>query len=99
MKSKKKNNQGKRNSELFGVTSEVMEIIREKFYEHKIKSVEAFLILNTIYTRVCDMLIENRNEGISIEEIKYHIFGQIIKLMNCVDENLPLKIEENEQTK
>ena len=96
MKSKKNKNQEKRYDEVFDVTCKIMEVLINEFNEHKINPVEAFRVMNSIYTRVCDTLIEQRKEKISVEEVKHWILDQVEMLLDCIDKELPLNIEENE---
>ena len=97
MKSKKNKNQKKRYDEVFDVTCKIMEVLINEFNEHKINPVEAFRVMNSIYTRVCDTLIEQRKEKVSVEEVKHWILGEVEKLMDCIVETLPLNMKENEQ--
>lgn len=98
MKSKKnKNQKEKRYDEVFDVTCKIMEVLLNEFNAHKINPVESFRVLNSIYTRVCDTLIEQRKDGISVEEVKHWILDQVDMLMGCIVETLPLNMKENEK--
>lgn len=100
MNSKKKNKQEKkREEEVFDALCEIMEVTLSTFDKYKVTPLESFKILNSIYSQVGDTVIENRKEGITVHDVKLFLLKQISMLMNCIIEELPIKTDENEQTK
>ena len=98
MNSKKKSKQEKkREEEVFDALCKIMEVTLSTFNEYKITPIETFRILNSMYTRVCDMVIEHRKEGITEEYIKLWIANQVNNLMDCILNQLPIKENEDEQ--
>lgn len=98
MKSKKKNKQmDKRQDELFDALCEIVEMITITLNEHKTTIKETFIILNSLYARLCEMVFENRPEVVTEEVIKKWIVSQVDVLKDNIINKLPIKENEDEQ--
>lgn len=98
MNSKKKNKQeDKRQDELFDALWEIMEVVTKTLDKYHVTPKESFVILNSLYTRICDTIVEQRGEGLTEEFTKLWIANQVNKLMDCILNELPIKENEDEQ--
>ena len=98
MNSKKKSKQEKlRQDEIFDALCEITKMVQETLDKYKITPKESFIILNSLYTRICDVLVEKRPAGITEEYIKLWIANKVNQLMDCILNELPIKENEDEQ--
>ena len=97
MNSKKKSKQEKRReAEVFDALCEIMEVTISTFNKYKVTPLETFRILNSMYSRFGDVVIEHRKEGITVVDVKLFLLKQVNLLMSCIIEELPIKTDENE---
>lgn len=98
MNSKKKNKENEqREAELFDVLGEIMDAVTETFNKYKVTPKEAFSVLNTLYTNLCDDVFVSRGEGLTEQDVKKWLVTQVDNLKDIIENELPLKENEDEQ--
>lgn len=93
---KTKAEEEQRASELFKANNEIIEFFHSKIVEYKLTPKETMMLLNTLYSSTCDIIIDHRKEGITIDEVKGWLLKQVDSLKEVV-ESLPVIIEDYEQ--
>ena len=97
MNSKKKSKQNEqREDELFDALDEIMDVVTETFNKYKVTPKEAFTVLNTLYTNLCDQVIESRDESLTEQDVKKWLVTQVDNLKVVIKNELPIKENKDE---
>ena len=93
---KTKAEEEKRTNELFQANSEIIDVFQDKIVEYRLSPRDIMMLLNTLYSAMCDTIIGHRKEDITLDDVKGWLLKKIDELKEVV-ESLPVIIEDYEQ--
>lgn len=95
----KKNKMDSRNEELFVVVGAICEFLEFTLKKHNTTIGETFTVMNAAYTNILDQMLQSKSEDESVDDFKSYLKSRVYKLIEIIDCELPIKVEEDEQSK
>ena len=88
-----------RKEELLTVTTTVGQMISFFSEKHHISIAETFVMMNTLYANLLDEISRMKPDKVSEEDMKAYMKEKVGLLLDVIDEEIPVNLDNDEQTK